>query len=123
MFFTPICADNGEADGIIMICYDFYHYFHYYHYSHYYHPNHDVSYNRNESQVIVMECKNLKKMDVGGLSGKSHYSQPNNNNYILYRVSKKTEFCQIKHLQILLVIGEKYLSLFVTNPVKQSSLE
>ena len=67
MFFTPICADHGEADGIMMI--SSYHYFHYFHY---YHPYHDVSYNRNESQVIVMECKNLKKMDVGGLSGKSH---------------------------------------------------
>ena len=31
---------------------------------------------------------------------------------------KKTEFCQIKHLQILLVIGEKYLWFFVTNPVE-----
>ena len=30
---------------------------------------------------------------------------------------KKTEFCQIKHLQILLVIGKKYLWFFVTNPV------
>jgi len=28
-----------------------------------------------------MECKNLKKMDVGGLSGESHYSQPCYNNY------------------------------------------
>ena len=34
-----------------------------------------------------------------------------------YRVSKKTEFCQIEHLQILLVIGEKYLMIFVANPV------
>ena len=30
---------------------------------------------------------------------------------------KKTGLCQIKHLQILLVIGEKYLWFFVTNPV------
>ena len=30
---------------------------------------------------------------------------------------KKTEFCQIEHLQILLVIGEKYLMIFVANPV------
>ena len=30
-----------------------------------------------------------------------------------YRASKKTEFCQIEHLQILLVIGEKYLMIFV----------
>ena len=34
-----------------------------------------------------------------------------------YRVSKKTEFCQIEHLQILLVFGEKYLMKFVANPV------
>ena len=32
-------------------------------------------------------------------------------------VSKKTEFCQIEHLQILLVFGEKYLMKFVANPV------
>ena len=31
---------------------------------------------------------------------------------------KKTEFCQIKRLQILLVTGEKYLWFFVTNPVQ-----
>ena len=30
---------------------------------------------------------------------------------------KKTEFCQIEHLQILLVIGEKYLMKFVANSV------
>ena len=30
---------------------------------------------------------------------------------------KKTEFCQIEHLQILLVFGEKYLMKFVANPV------
>ena len=35
----------------------------------------------------------------------------------LQGVSKKTEFCQIEHLQILLVIGEKYLMIFVANPV------
>ena len=35
-----------------------------------------------------------------------------------YKVSqKKTEFCQIEHLQILLVFGEKYLMKFVANPV------
>ena len=28
---------------------------------------------------------------------------------ILYRVSKKTEFCRIEHLQILLAVDEKYL--------------
>ena len=32
-------------------------------------------------------------------------------------VSKKTEFCQIEHLQILLVFGEKYLIKIVANPV------
>ena len=38
--------------------------------------------------------------------------------HVMYRVSKKTEFCQIKHLQILLVSGEKYLWFFVINPVE-----
>ena len=36
---------------------------------------------------------------------------------IIQRVLKKTEFCQIEHLQILLVIGEKYLMKFLANPV------
>ena len=31
---------------------------------------------------------------------------------------KKTEFCKIKHLQIVLVIGEEYLWFFLTNPVE-----
>ena len=30
----------------------------------------------------------------------------------------KSEFCQIEHLQILLVIGEKYFWFFATNPVE-----
>jgi len=30
---------------------------------------------------------------------------------------KKTEFCQIERLQILLVFGEKYLMGFMANPV------
>ena len=33
-------------------------------------------------------------------------------------MSKKTEFCQIEHLQILLVIGEKYLMINVASPVE-----
>ena len=35
----------------------------------------------------------------------------------LQGVSKKTEFCQIEHLLILPIIGEKYLMKFVANPV------
>ena len=36
---------------------------------------------------------------------------------VVQGVSKKTEFCQIEHLQILLVFGEKYLIKIVANPV------
>ena len=43
--------------------------------------------------------------------------KPTNRTGWTYRMSKKTEFCQIEHLQILLVIGEKYFMIFVANPV------
>ena len=43
--------------------------------------------------------------------------QPTNNYYKLQGVSQKIEFCQIERLPILLVIGEKYLMIFVANPV------